>query len=87
MVMAVCAIDTFLLITVNIYELLTKCEVKMAGYLAKFCVPFHGPQLVSVHKNTREVGLENLEKFGEFGIGSTNNPLIDIFLYSHYFSA
>ena len=54
MVMAVCAIDIFLLITVNIYELLTKCEVKMAGYLAKFCVPFHGPQLVSVHKNTRE---------------------------------
>ena len=38
MVMAVCAIDTFLLITVNIYELLTKCEVMMAGYLAKFCV-------------------------------------------------
>ena len=54
MVMAVCAIDTFLLITVNIYELLTKCEVKMAGYLDKFRVPFHGPQLVSVHKNTRE---------------------------------
>ena len=54
MVMAVCAIDTFLLITVNIYELLTKCEVMMAGYLAKFCVPFHGTQLVSVHKNTRE---------------------------------
>ena len=23
-------------------------------------------------------------KFGEFGIGSTNNPLVDIFLYSHY---
>ena len=23
-------------------------------------------------------------KFGEFGIGSTNNPLVEIFLYSHY---
>ena len=25
--------------------------------------------------------------FGEFGIGSTNNPQINIFLYSHHFSA
>ena len=25
--------------------------------------------------------------FGEFGIGSTNNLLIDAFLYSHYFLA
>ena len=23
--------------------------------------------------------------FGEFNIGLANNPLIDIFLYSHYF--
>ena len=26
-------------------------------------------------------------KFGEFGIRSTNSPLIDIFLYSHHMSA
>ena len=26
-------------------------------------------------------------QFGEFGIGSTNNPLIDILLYSHHFYA
>ena len=25
--------------------------------------------------------------FGEFDIGSTNNPLVDIFPYSHHFSA
>ena len=25
--------------------------------------------------------------FGEFGLGSTNNPLVDIFIYSHHLSA
>ena len=25
--------------------------------------------------------------FGEFGLGSTNNPLFDIFIYSHHLSA
>ena len=26
-------------------------------------------------------------EYGKFGIGSTNNPLINIFLYSHHLSA
>ena len=28
-----------------------------------------------------------LVMFGEFGLGSTNNPLVDIFIYSHHLSA
>ena len=49
-------------------------------------MPFHSQDLTSNSPYSLLYNCHNV-CFGEYGIGSTDNPLIDVFVHSHHLSA